>query len=125
MAKVDKKHFENDEAYINGMEHMYDIIKRILELSLEERTSRFGSPNLPTILDKFDFAQLRERMVERIEKKYVIRGITINDYHQKKVAVESDPLDIKPDETLINAFLNCHKNKNISFAVVETIYVRE
>ena len=113
-----------DTDYIQGLEDGVNIVKSIYELTVDERIKRFGDFSVPDILDKFDFQQIREKMVERLEKKYVIRGITINDYHQKKVAVESDPLDIKPDETLVNAFLNCHKDKHLAFAVIEEIWIR-
>ena len=113
-----------DKEYIQGMEDYHNIIKAIFELSPEERKERFGSPLVANIIDRFDFQQIRELMVERLEKKYIIRGIKEDDFGKKKIAVESDPLSFKPDETLINAFLNCHKDRNLSFATVEEIYVR-
>ena len=115
---------DEQNSYVQGLEDMYNIIKSILELPSDKRQERFGAVLIADIMDKFDFQQIRELMVERLEKKYVIRGIKENDYGQKKVAVESDPLSVEPDEILINAFLNCHKDKHIQFAVVETIYTR-
>ena len=114
-----------DESYINGLEDMYNIIKSIYELTIDRRMQIFGEDTVPAILDKFDFQQIREKMVERIVVRYVIRGISVNDYNQKRVVVESEPLTIKPDEILVNAFLNCHKDKNIKFATVEEIYIKE
>ena len=124
MAKVDKKHFENDKAYCQGMEDMYDMIKAIFEMSVDDRVEKFGKANISMILDEYDFQQIKERL-ETLKTYYIIRGIKGDDNGYKKVVVESDRLTFRPDEVLINAFLNCHKNKNISFAVVETIYVRE
>lgn len=124
MAKVDKKHFENDKAYCQGMEDMYDMIKSIFEMSVDDRVEKFGKANISMILDEYDFQQIKERL-ETLKTYYIIRGIKVDDNGYKKVVVESDRLTFRPDEVLINAFLNCHKNKNISFAAVETIYVRE
>jgi len=114
-----------DESFINGMEEMFNVIKECFELSPEERKERFGETMVAHIMDKHDFLEVYDRMTNPIEVKYVIRGIMVNDYGQKKVVVESDPLTFKPDELLVNAFLNCHKKKNIAFAAVEEIYVKK
>lgn len=124
MAKVEKGHFDKDSAYINGLSDGVDMIKSIFEMSIEERMGRFGKANISQILDEYDFQQIKERL-ETLKTYFIIRGIRVDDYGYKKVVVESDRLTFRPDEVLINAFLNCHKNKNISFAAVETIYVRE
>ena len=124
MAKVDVKHFENDKAYCQGMEDMYDMIKSIFEMTVDERVERFGKGNISVILDEYDFTQIKERL-ENLNTYYIIRGIRVEDSGLKHVVVESDRLSCKPDEILINAFLNCHKAKNLSFAVIEEIYMRE
>jgi hypothetical protein len=124
MAKVDKKHFENDKAYCQGMEDMYDMIKAIFEMSVDDRVEKVGKANISMILDEYDFQQIKEHL-ETLNKYYIIRGIKVDDNGYKHVVVESDRLSCRPDEILINAFLNCHKNKHLTFATTETIYVRE
>lgn len=123
MAKVDSKHFENDKAYVQGMSDGVEMVKALFEMSTDERQEKFGHFLVAEILDNFDFIQIRERM-ESLNKYYIIRGIVAND-QVKRCVVESDRLSFKPDEVLINAFLNCHKDKNINFAIVEEIFVRE
>lgn len=124
MAKVEKGHFDKDSAYINGLSDGVGMVKTIFEMSIEERMERFGKANISMILDEYDFQQIKEHL-ETLKTYFIIRGIRVDDDGYKKVVVESDRLTFRPDEVLINAFLNCHKNKNISFAAVETIYVRE
>lgn len=124
MAKVDKGHFDRDDAYTNGFSDGVDMIKKICEMTTDEREEKFGYQLIGSILASYDFSEIRERM-ESLKKYYIIRGIK-DDYIGKKVCVvESDRLSLKPDEILINAFLNCHKDKKISFACVEEIYVKE
>lgn len=124
MGQIEKGHFDCDSAYIEGLSDGVNMIKKISEMTWEERDERFGYHDIGSILDIYDFSEIRERM-ESLNKYYIIRGIK-DDYIGKKVCVvESDRLTIKPDETLINAFLNCHKDKHISFAVVEELFVRE
>lgn len=124
MAKTEPWHFDRDNAYINGFVDAVEMIKKLYSLSIDERLDKFEEHQVPTILDKYDFAQIRERL-ETLNKYYIIRGIRVNDEGFKKVVAESDKLSLKPDEVLINAFLNYHKNKNVSFAIVEEIFVRE
>jgi hypothetical protein len=124
MAKVDKGHFDKDSAYINGLSDGVGMVKTIFEMSIEERMERFGKANISQILDEYDFQQIKDRL-ETLKKYYIIRGINVDKDGFKKVVVETDRLSFEPDELLINAFLNCHKDKNITFAVAQTIYVRE
>ena len=124
MAKVEKGHFDKDSAYINGLSDGVDMIKAIFEMSVDDRVEKFGKANISQILDEYDFQQIKDRL-ETLKKYYIIRGINVDKYGYKKVVVESDRLSVEPDEVLINAFLNCHKDKNITFAVKEQIYVRE
>lgn len=110
--------------YIQGLEDGIGLVKALYSLSIDERLDRFEEHQVPTILDKYDFAQIKERL-ETLNKYYVIRGIREECDGVKRCVVESDRLSFKPDDVLINAFLNCHKEKKISFVSVETIYVRE
>lgn len=49
------------EDYVDGMRDMYNVIKSIYELPVGERIRIYRSADVPTILDKFDFQQLRLR----------------------------------------------------------------
>lgn len=124
MAKIETGHFNNDKLYVQGLEDGVNMIKAIFELSIDERMERFGKANISQILDEYDFQQIKERL-ETLKKYYILRGIRVEPNDIKRVVVESDRLTIKPDEILINAFLNCHRAKNISFTCVEEIYVKE
>ena len=111
------------DIYIQGLEDMYNIIKAIFELTIDRRMQIFGEDTVPAILDKFDFQQIREKMVERIVVRYVIRGIKVNDQHEKRVIAESGHLKFRPDEDMVKAFLDVHPH--VTFACVEEIYVKE
>lgn len=111
-----------DSDYIQGMEDFYNIIKAIYELTYEERIRTFGVSHVSRIIDKFDFQQIREKMVDPVKKYYVIRGISVDDNGFKHVGAESGRLKFPPDDDMINAFMQIHKN--ISFATVEEIYTR-
>lgn len=123
MAKVDKGHFDRDDAYTNGFSDAIDMVKKLYEFSNLERYEKFGYDHVSNILEELDFSEIRDRM-ESLNKYYIIRGVVAND-QVKRCVVESDRLSFKPDDVLINAFLNLHKDKNISFAIVEEIFVRE
>lgn len=110
--------------YIQGLEDGIGLVKTLFSLSLDERLDKFGEHQVATILDRYDFTEIKERL-ETLSKYYVIRGIREECDGVKKCVVESDRLTMKPDDVLINAFLNCHKKRNISFVSVETIYIRE
>ena len=92
-------------------------------MSQDERIIRFGYPKVEYIMDKFDFQQIREKMVEQIVVRYVIRGIKVNDQHEKRVIAESGRLKFRPDEDMVKAFLDVHPH--VTFACVEEIYVKE
>ena len=124
MAKVEKGHFDKDDAYISGLEDGVGMIKKIWEMTSTEREEKFGYTRIGFILEMYDFAEIRERM-ESLKKYYVIRGIREENDKVKRCVVESVRLLLRPDETLINAFLNCHKDKHLSFATIEEVYVRE
>lgn len=123
MAKVDKGHFDRDDAYTNGFSDAIDMVKKLYEFSNLERYEKFGYDHVSNILEELDFSEIRDRM-ESVKKYYLIRGIVAYD-QVKRCVVESDRLSFKPDEILVNAFLNCHKDKKITFACVEEIYVKE
>lgn len=111
----------DDRQYIDGMEMGVDLVKRIYELTADERIEKFGATSVPEILDTFDFAELFERM-NGLNKYFVIRGIKDTKI-RKEVIAESGRLKFPPDETMIMAFMNIHKEAD--FAVVEEIYAKE
>lgn len=111
-----------DASYIQGMEDFYNIIKAIYELTYEERMRTFGMSHVSMIIDKFDFQQIREKMLDPVKKFYVIRGISVDDNGIKRVMAESGRLKYMPDEDMVNVFLQIHKN--VSFATIQEIFVR-
>ena len=58
MAKVDLHHFDRDLAYINGIEAGVNLVKRLYGLTLEERMTLFDDNTVPSILDKYNFAEI-------------------------------------------------------------------
>ena len=111
----------DDRQYVDGMETGVELVKRIFEIGIEERVKRFGTNDVATILDRYDFAELFDRM-DCLNKYYIIRGI--KDSHiRKDVVAESGRLKFPPDKTMIKAFMNVHKDAD--FAVVEEIFVKE
>ena len=46
--------------YIQGLEDMLLIIKSIFEMTVGERIKWFGCKTVDGIIDRFDFAQIRE-----------------------------------------------------------------
>ena len=52
----------NDKDFINGFESGITLVKAIFALPTYERETIFGTVNVATILDRFDFAELYERM---------------------------------------------------------------
>ena len=65
MAKVDKHHFDDDMTFVNGMECGVNMVKAIFEMSVGERINTFGTSDVASILDKFDFAQIKEILGRR------------------------------------------------------------
>lgn len=115
----------SDKSYVDGLEQGIEIVKAILSLDVDTRKAKFGSSDIATILDRFDFAQLNE-MVEAKEEKelkqyYVIRGIR-QDPYKKVVVFESPKLKYEPDKEMIEKYLNFD---TADFVVVEAIYVME
>lgn len=62
MAKVDLHHFDRDLAYINGIEAGITLVKRLYGLTLEERMTLFDDNTVPSILDKYNFAEIIDRL---------------------------------------------------------------
>ena len=58
--RVDKHHFDTDKAFVDGMECGVNMVKGIFELTVSERINRFGMTDVASILDSFDFAQIKE-----------------------------------------------------------------
>jgi len=48
-----------DENYIQGVEDGVNMIKAIFECSVSRRKEIFGETNVASILDRFDFIQIR------------------------------------------------------------------
>lgn len=112
-----------DTDFINGIETGIEIVRSIYELSTGERKQRFGSTSVPEILDKFDFAQIRNLMSikKTLRKYYLIRGIK-NVGHKKEVKWESDLLEGYPSDAMIQCYL---EKNDADFAVVGEIYKTE
>lgn len=121
---MDSKHFDNDITYIQGLSDGVEMVKALFEMSTDERLEKFGYILVAEVLSNFDFIQIKEQL-ESLKMYYIIRGIRVENNQVKRCVVESDRLTFKPDEVLINAFLNCHKEKNISFVTIEEVYTRE
>lgn len=120
-----------DNAYIQGMEDMTNIIKAIFELTTGEREKKFGSVFVADILDKFDFQQIREKMqiqgtmrAKETHCYYIIRIVSEDDEGFKKVTAESKRYYSRPTFAEIDRYLTETGDIN-SFAVVEELYVRE
>ena len=62
MAKVDLHHFDRDLAYINGIEAGITLVKRLYALTLDERMTLFDDNTVPSILDKYNFAEIIDRL---------------------------------------------------------------
>ena len=55
----ENRSFEIDSAYIQGLEDGVNMIKAIFECSTSRRKEIFGETNVASILDRFDFIQIR------------------------------------------------------------------
>lgn len=126
---TDELRMELEQNYFDGMEDGVLMVKRILELDMNERKKNFGDYDVSNILDKFDFQQLHEilsrpelRPDKELKKYYIIRGVKTS-IGNKKVIAESGRLNFEPTDEMIEAFLLNHSEAD--FAVSETIYTRE
>lgn len=122
-----------DIDFINGLEAGVGIVKRIFELSVDERRRVFGVADVAKILSHFDFAQLNELIKTvhepQLRHYHIIRGIKVVEGH-KKCVVESERYLFYPPNEIIDGFLKLHTlpipdSKQIDFAVVEEIWVLE
>lgn len=121
---------KEQDSYIQGLEDGIEIVKAIYSLDRFDRQKYFHETKVSNILNRFDFAQIREIVngikhedIREIKKYYIIRGIHINlNNNEKSVVAESIKLAFAPDEEMINTFLAVHTD--VDFAVCEEIYVR-
>ena len=58
MAKVDLHHFDRDLAFINGLEAGVELVKKVFELTVDERKTLFDETLVADILDKYNFAEI-------------------------------------------------------------------
>ena len=126
---TDELRMELEQNYFDGVEDGVLMVKRILELDMNDRKKHFGDYDVSNILDKFDFQQLHEilsrpelRPDKELKKYYIIRGVRTSIGNKKAIA-ESGRLYIEPTDEMIEAFLLNHSEAD--FAVTETIYTRE
>lgn len=109
--------------YINGLEDGFDLIKRVYELSEQDRKLMFGHTDVASIMDKYDIIDIQLKLQSGfvVSEYYVMRGI--KDYGDKiKVVVESNKFKVVTAR-MLEHFLEL--NGNIDFADVKKIYVRE
>ena len=52
----------NDKQYVDGLEAGVTLVKAIFALPAYERKAVFGTSDVATILDRFNFAELNEKM---------------------------------------------------------------
>jgi hypothetical protein len=126
---TDELRMELEQNYFDGMEDGVMMVRRILELDMNERKKHFGDYDVSVILDKFDFQQLHEILSrpelkpdKELKKYYIIRGIKTSIGNKKAIA-ESGRLYIEPTDEMIEAFLLNHSEAD--FAVIQPIYTRE
>lgn len=105
--------------YVQGMEDMYNIVKALYELPVDERVAKYRTSDVAQIIDRFNFAQLRTMHERKLQKYYVIRAIKATTC-SKEVIAESIKLEFPPTDDMIKDFLSQHTDA--SFAVVEYIY---
>lgn len=65
MAKVSTHHFDEDRAFVNGMEAGVLMIKQIFEMTVNQRINKFGMSDVASIIDTFDFAQIKNLLEAR------------------------------------------------------------
>lgn len=118
-----------DREYINGLEDGVNMTKAIFALSTSERESRFGSADVAQILDKFDFAQIKELMSAEIEVQPEIKGYyVLRGYKDGECVVVSTRFKFPPQPDLIDGFIRLHTlpdSEMIDYAVAEHRWVRE
>ena len=115
---------KEDSNYYLGMETGVRIVKEIMSLSVGERKERFGKTDVASILDDFDFRQIKNLMDREIvlSKRYVIQAIVGNG-NEKKVMGESVRYKDYPSDDMILDFWGLYPEA--SFLVVEEVYLKE
>ena len=115
---------KEDKNYYLGMEHGVGIVKEIMALSISERKERFGKTDVASILDDFDFRQIKNLMDREIvlSKRYIIRAIGGNG-NEKSLIGESVKYKEYPSDDMILDFWGLYPDA--AFLVVEEVYVRE
>lgn len=93
------------DSYIQGLEDGVGMIKEIYALTSERRKELFGSPVVSEILDKFDFAQLKEKLDIPIQVRKIYE-ITIVCDHNEIVLEHSN----YPSESFISDLFQVYKD---------------
>lgn len=117
---------ELEENYKAGMDDCFLTIKRLYELSDVERYDLFYNSNVPTIIDRYDITDIREKLKKSdkvLKTFFVIKGICSNSNGAKMVCAMSGRLKFEPTDEMIEAFLTTHPVAD--FAYVNKLYVRE
>lgn len=117
---------ELEENYKAGMDDCLLTIKRLYELSSDERDKLFDTTVVAGIIDRYDITDIREKLKESdkvVKTFFVIKGICSNSNGAKMVCAMSGRLKFEPTEEMIEAFLTTHPVAD--FAYVNKIYVRE
>lgn len=117
---------ELEENYKAGMDDCFLTIKRLYELSGDERDELFGSTVVSNIIDRYDITDIREKLKKSdkvLKTFFVIKGICSNSNGAKMVCAMSGRLKFEPTDEMIEAFLTTHPVAD--FAYVNKLYVRE
>lgn len=80
------------EDYIQGLEDGVGMVKQIMELSYQRREELFGSRDIGVILNKFDFAQMKEKLSIPPKIKHYYELIIVAD-KSTKVSFDTYPTD--------------------------------
>ena len=106
------------EDYINGMEEGVEMVKKLYEMTSDERKEKFGTTLVSDILDKNDFAQIAEKLKEkRLVLRWMIRG-----YDKIGNKFESPWYDVSPSKDMVSAFIDYN---TLEYAQIVSIYVKE
>lgn len=117
---------ELEENYKAGMDDCFLTIKRLYELSSDERDELFSSTVVANIIDRYDITDIREKLKKSdkvVKTFFVIKGIRSNSNGAKMVCAMSGRLKFEPTDEMIEAFLSTHPVAD--FAYVNKLYVRE
>lgn len=117
---------ELEENYKAGMDDCFLTIKRLYELSADERDELFDTTVVANIIDRYDITDIREKLKKSdkvLKTFFVIKGICSNSNGAKMVCAMSGRLKFEPTDEMIEAFLTTHPVAD--FAYVNKLYVRE